>query len=53
MRLYHSTSQEAALQILEAGFEDRLCFGIASGVFFSDRPLHAGDGVQRLGIRMK
>ena len=45
MRLYHSTSQEAASQILEAGFEDRLYYGIASGVFFSDRPLDAGDGV--------
>jgi len=45
MLMYHSTSREAASQILEAGFEDRLYFGIASGVFFSDRPLDAGDGV--------
>jgi hypothetical protein len=45
MRLYHSTSNYAVAQIMQDGFKDGDFAGIASGVFFSDRPLDAADGV--------
>lgn len=45
MTLYHVTSKEAAIQIANEGFVESDFHGIAMGVFLSDRPLDAGDGV--------
>lgn len=45
MKLYHSTSRRSAEQIMGDGFKDADFYGIASGVFFADRPLLAHDMV--------
>lgn len=45
MRLYHSTLERNAMEIMQGGFKDGNFMGIASGVFFSDRPLDQADGV--------
>jgi hypothetical protein len=47
MQLYHSTSLENAAHIQKEGFKEDDFYGIARGVFFSDRPLDVGDGVAR------
>lgn len=45
--LYHATTLEAANAIDARGFRDARAFGSLRGVFFSDRPLSAADGVAR------
>ena len=48
MKLFHSTGAQAADAICRNGFIDGNFMGIASGVFFADRPLDHGDGVASL-----
>jgi hypothetical protein len=45
MKLFHSTTKINAGPIVDSGFIDGDFRGIASGVFFSDRPLDQGDDV--------
>jgi hypothetical protein len=45
--LYHATSHSVAAAIESGGFLDADFYGIAHGVFLSDRPLDAADDVAR------